>query len=640
MAGNQVFGPEKPRKSFVLCFDGTGNKFNNTPADSNILKIFRMLDAGDPNYHVYYQPGIGTYVQSQSYSHTSFFTKTYSWVQKTRDSMIGSSFDQHLMAGYKFLMRYYQAGDDIYIFGFSRGSYTARFLAEMLDMVGLLPAGNEEMARFAFKSFARWQRRLDGTDEEKREKKRMFDFMTGFRETFSRPVRRIRFLGLFDTVNSVPRFEASFLRRSKFPYTAKSSAIVIRHAVAIDERRAKFRQDLIGETRRKSTKHANVNRGEGLAPDMKRVEKHSTAISAETRYRRKSISVGKARSPSRGPTRGRSPDTKPKPNPLLSGVREDHFGSHLDAGSVVGDASSIASSAPPIRPNYDPDDEDEDLPQDIQEVWFPGGHADIGGGWPLDDSETFPLSHTPLVWMVREAQKAGLRFVHEQMVKLKVIDDEPPTDARDYNYEPDPLDSTQPVPQLQISSPSPHRTSSAHLSRAQTADTDVLASLAGRPEAKHMRVDDTLAVAAEKGMLHDCLRFGQGTPLGGVLGWKVMEWMPFARMDLQPDNSWRAIRWPLPRGEVRDIPASAMIHTSALRRMEANPRYRPGNLIVGGGGRGVRVAPKEYGMGQWDVVREQGNPIGEVMVRRKVEEECANGEKNEEKNGGFGKRST
>ena len=38
----------------------------------------------------------------------------------------------------QFLMRYYTPGDDIFFFGFSRGAYTARFLAEMLDHVGLL----------------------------------------------------------------------------------------------------------------------------------------------------------------------------------------------------------------------------------------------------------------------------------------------------------------------------------------------------------------------------------------------------------------------------------------------------------------------------------------------------------------------
>lgn len=78
----------------------------------------------------------------------------------------------------------------------------ARFLAEMLDHVGLLSAGNEEMTRFAWKAFARWQQRAENTAKEKQKKKQMLDFLLAFRETFSRPVRRIRFLGLFDTGNS------------------------------------------------------------------------------------------------------------------------------------------------------------------------------------------------------------------------------------------------------------------------------------------------------------------------------------------------------------------------------------------------------------------------------------------------------
>lgn len=69
--------------------------------------------------------------------------------------------------------------------------------------------------------------------------------MKGFRETFCTPVRRIRFLGLFDTVNSVPQFETPGLSRGAFPYTALTSAKLIRHAISIDERRAKFRVDLI-----------------------------------------------------------------------------------------------------------------------------------------------------------------------------------------------------------------------------------------------------------------------------------------------------------------------------------------------------------------------------------------------------------
>lgn len=42
-----------PRK-LILCFDGTGNKFHGNESDSNILKIFRMLDrTADDQYHYY-----------------------------------------------------------------------------------------------------------------------------------------------------------------------------------------------------------------------------------------------------------------------------------------------------------------------------------------------------------------------------------------------------------------------------------------------------------------------------------------------------------------------------------------------------------------------------------------------------------
>lgn len=41
------------RKNLVLCFDGTGNKFQGTSADSNILKIYRMLDREDGGFHYY-----------------------------------------------------------------------------------------------------------------------------------------------------------------------------------------------------------------------------------------------------------------------------------------------------------------------------------------------------------------------------------------------------------------------------------------------------------------------------------------------------------------------------------------------------------------------------------------------------------
>ncbi|KAL2130493.1 hypothetical protein VTI74DRAFT_6329 [Chaetomium olivicolor] len=165
-----------------------------------------MLDRTASDQYHYYQPGIGTYVVSNSLTHTGTVARMKSWYMKAKDSAIGSSFDQHVVGGYRFLMRFYNPGDEIYIFGFSRGAYIARFLAEMLDYVGLLSHGNEEMVVFTWKAFSNWQSRQGSkTPEGIKKQKEMYAFMKGFRETFSRPVRRIRFLGLFDTVNSVPR---------------------------------------------------------------------------------------------------------------------------------------------------------------------------------------------------------------------------------------------------------------------------------------------------------------------------------------------------------------------------------------------------------------------------------------------------
>jgi uncharacterized protein (DUF2235 family) len=57
------------------------------------------------------------------------------------------------MQGYKFLMEYYEEGDKIYIFGFSRGAFIARFLARMLSQIGLLSKGNEQLLPFAYSNF-------------------------------------------------------------------------------------------------------------------------------------------------------------------------------------------------------------------------------------------------------------------------------------------------------------------------------------------------------------------------------------------------------------------------------------------------------------------------------------------------------
>ncbi|KAG9236050.1 hypothetical protein BJ875DRAFT_503628 [Amylocarpus encephaloides] len=545
---------QNTRKKIVLCFDGTGNKFHGDSSDSNILKIFRMLDRSGGALH-YYQPGIGTYVNTSSLSYTGSWARLKNWYEKTKDSAVGTSFDKHVVGGYKFLMQYYSEGDDIYMFGFSRGSYTARFLAEMLDWMGLVTHGNEEMVQFAWRTFAKWKSINGDDDASMKARKKAYEFMVSFRETFSRPVRRIRYLGLFDTVNSVPRFETAMMSRKHMPFSAKSSAKMICHAVAIDERRAKFRSDLISW-------EGNPKKQNDVASSI-RPRRHSMWFHETNRYKPKK----------RTQTNGHKHSDR--------NSRRYRANFHSRSRSPTG--NSICSSANSVHfdDGFESSDGDEE-DQDIQEVWFPGGHADIGGGWALDEDET-PLSHVPLVWIVREARKSGLDFDEEKMKSLGC-----------YN---EISELGQDLPTVEISG---------------EKHGDVI-------EEKHDPFRHKLH-QAHAGKIHDCLAYNQGLTRLSVLNWKMMEWIPFRRMDLTNDGSWKPVRWPLPRGEVRDMPDKAKVHSSAIKRMQNDAAYRPGNLILGGGGVGAKKAPPEAGIGEWVIIAEEGDHVGECFVRK--EKKC------------------
>ncbi|KAI0438500.1 hypothetical protein F4803DRAFT_92238 [Xylaria telfairii] len=584
-----------PRK-LVLCFDGTGNKFRGDDSDSNILKIFRCLDreAGD-QYH-YYQPGIGTYVVSSSLSHTSTSARIKSWYLKAKDSAIGSSFDQHVVGGYRFLMRFYNPGDEIYFFGFSRGAYVARFLAEMIDYVGLLSHGNEEMVHFAWKAFSQWQSRNHDEAPEGREKRHeMYQFMKGFRETFSRPVKRIRFLGLFDTVNSVPRFETAWMQRSKFPYTARSSAKVIRHCVSIDERRAKFRQDLMYQRKPEGRHHG-----------------HQMLHGLHEKYRARRPAVSGAASAD-GTARGRRATLAP-PNERTF-RRHSRSASRATRSTVDGHGNGPDCRSE-ISQVYDEDSDDDE--QDIDELWFAltvsqGGHADVGGGWEiLPGSKS--ASHVPLVYMIRQAEKAGLNFDTDKLIDMGLSDAIIYGDVNaGSNTNGDrPNNGDVPGIRIDVSSPSPPaepdgvQENWAHFKMQGPRQNGE-----GRPRPFH-----DMMHKAHVARIHDSLEFSSGLGAIPVLGWKFMEYLPFRRMDLQSDGSWKPIRWPLPGGETRDIPHTARVHGSVLRRMNHDPSYRPGNLIIGGGGRGIRKAPEEHGIGEWECVGGHGDPVDEVWVKK------------------------
>jgi uncharacterized protein (DUF2235 family) len=223
-----------PKNIVILC-DGTGNEFGDR--NSNVVKLRQAL-VRDVRQAIYYHPGVGTMGAMNALT-----TAGKVWT-KVRGLAFGYGLSENIADAYRFLMLNFQREDQVYIFGFSRGAYTARALCGMLRMFGLLAPGNEGLIPYALRLFKRhdgWWARLTGRESK-------FAIAAGFRETFCIDCAP-HFLGVWDTVSSVGWIlDPIGLKPGSLPYT-KDLALVgkVRHAVSIDERRAFFRQNLVAQ---------------------------------------------------------------------------------------------------------------------------------------------------------------------------------------------------------------------------------------------------------------------------------------------------------------------------------------------------------------------------------------------------------
>src|ERR1700761_1265227 len=124
-------------KNIVVCCDGTGNSFNNVREESNVAKLYGSLVVNDQQ-RGYYHPGVGTMGSPNS---RGAIEREWS---KIKGLAFGAGLLQNVGDAYRYLMDTYADGDNIYLFGFSRGAFTARALASLIHVFGLLCPGNHE----------------------------------------------------------------------------------------------------------------------------------------------------------------------------------------------------------------------------------------------------------------------------------------------------------------------------------------------------------------------------------------------------------------------------------------------------------------------------------------------------------------
>ena len=211
-------------KNIIVCCDGTGNEFGKKEENTNVIKLSQLVVKDNPTAQMcFYDPGVGTF---SSYA-------ALTWVGKKITKFFGLLFaygiTQNIEDAYTFLMDTYEDGDRVYIFGFSRGAFTARALAGMLHKCGLLKKNNKNLLRYATRMY-RFEK-----DEET---------YKSFKETFCRECKP-HFIGVWDTVKSVGVLAPK--KWSKFPNSKLNPDVKFgRHAISIDEKRSMFRPNLWG----------------------------------------------------------------------------------------------------------------------------------------------------------------------------------------------------------------------------------------------------------------------------------------------------------------------------------------------------------------------------------------------------------
>ncbi|QDW41578.1 DUF2235 domain-containing protein [Bradyrhizobium sp. KBS0727] len=235
-------------KNIIILCDGTGNEISENI--SNVLKFYRCLrktDKTSPRQMVFYDPGVGTLARPNP------------WRKLAQDFTAilglatGYGLDDKVLQSYLFLVRHYEPGDQIYLFGFSRGAYTVRVLAGLIHKVGLISPEQSNLAGSGLTAYKQLssggQNELaqltDAGDADGPLAASKDDQAAQFARITSATWPLIRFVGVWDTVASVivPRPDRLYWPSlEELAYTLHNPSVqTFRQAISIDERRCMFR---------------------------------------------------------------------------------------------------------------------------------------------------------------------------------------------------------------------------------------------------------------------------------------------------------------------------------------------------------------------------------------------------------------
>lgn len=213
------------KKRIVVCADGTWNrpeKDLEKDFPTNVLKLSRAIKPtgsdGRPQ-QVFYDWGVGSYYDP------------------VLGGATGKGLHKNIMDDYRYIIQNYSpgdGGDEIFLFGFSRGAYTIRSLCGLINNCGILKRPDARLIQAAFDLYKKPGRVNSPTGDNSKT----------FRAQHSHASRKIAFVGVWDTVGAlgIPFSFMGLLENKDQFYDTKMGAnvTVARHALAIDEIRTDF----------------------------------------------------------------------------------------------------------------------------------------------------------------------------------------------------------------------------------------------------------------------------------------------------------------------------------------------------------------------------------------------------------------
>jgi len=217
-------------KRLVLCCDGTWNNAdqasNGVPCPTNVLgTAFRVAKrAGEILQIVFYEQGVGT----------------GNLIDRLSGGAFGEGLADNIYDAYRFLIANYESGDEIFLFGFSRGAFTVRSLGGLIRKSGILKRDAVSRYHEALQLY----RRSDCHPND--------DLAVEFRRQHSVTGADdvpVRFVGVWDTVGAlgIPLRGLRSLTRTKYQFHDTQLSRCVQsafHALAIDEHRFPFEATL------------------------------------------------------------------------------------------------------------------------------------------------------------------------------------------------------------------------------------------------------------------------------------------------------------------------------------------------------------------------------------------------------------